>query len=227
MTVDEMNEEFAAAVLAAVQEALPQYGELWGRRGVNVEDISLVGFVLRFGYRDERPERCLGGTFEWAIEERARRPDGRLRLPEDVAFDAWTDFQFELFAPPQGRHCCRKMAYYLEDEDDIVYFWERFDEYLIPVHDGGSSGIVMRFCPWCGTELPASRRETVLDEEGPEDLEPMTDEDWLHDEEDEAGPPVGPGELEGYTPTGRHLGAFEVDQGARTKPGVSGRTVEP
>jgi hypothetical protein len=51
------------------------------------------------------------------------------------------------------------MRRYVEDEDEIVYFWPRVNEYLIPVHDGGSSGIVMRYCPWCGRRLPASKRE--------------------------------------------------------------------
>jgi hypothetical protein len=58
--------------------------------------------------------------------------------------------------------CCREMAYYLGHEDRIVLFWDRFGEYLIPVRDGGSSGIVIRFCPWCGTRLPASHRTEVL-----------------------------------------------------------------
>jgi hypothetical protein len=24
----------------------------------------------------------------------------------------------------------------------------------LPVHDGGSSHVVIQFCPWCGTRLP-------------------------------------------------------------------------
>jgi hypothetical protein len=35
-----------------------------------------------------------------------------------------------------------------------VYFWPKDRKYLIPVHDGGSSGILIRFCPWCGGRLP-------------------------------------------------------------------------
>jgi len=54
------------------------------------------------------------------------------------------------------------MKYYLDNEDDILYFWEKVNEYLIPVHDGGSSGIVIRYCPWCGSTLPESTRYAVL-----------------------------------------------------------------
>jgi hypothetical protein len=28
-----------------------------------------------------------------------------------------------------------------------------------PIRDGGSSGIVIRFCPWCGVRLPESKRD--------------------------------------------------------------------
>ena len=57
------------------------------------------------------------------------------------------------------KHCCEKMAYYVGHEDEIMYFFEKFNEYLIPVHDGGSSGILIRFCPWCGKRLPDSTRD--------------------------------------------------------------------
>jgi hypothetical protein len=51
------------------------------------------------------------------------------------------------------------MAYYVGHEDEIMYFFEKFNEYLIPVHDGGSSGILIRYCPWCGKRLPDSTRD--------------------------------------------------------------------
>lgn len=59
-------------------------------------------------------------------------------------------------------HCCDMMRYYIDHEDRVIYYWARFDEYLVPVHDGGTSGIQMRFCPWCGTRLPVSKRDLVL-----------------------------------------------------------------
>ncbi|MFB3887759.1 MAG: hypothetical protein ACE144_21275 [Thermodesulfobacteriota bacterium] len=50
------------------------------------------------------------------------------------------------------------MAYYVGHEDKIVYFFKKYNEYLIPVHDGGSSGILIWYCPWCGKRLPESKR---------------------------------------------------------------------
>ncbi|HZO29688.1 MAG TPA: hypothetical protein VFH48_27235 [Chloroflexota bacterium] len=64
--------------------------------------------------------------------------------------------------PAKLPHCCDMMRYYVDHEDRVIYYWARFDEYLVPVHDGGTSGIQMRFCPWCGTRLPISKRDVVL-----------------------------------------------------------------
>jgi hypothetical protein len=44
-----------------------------------------------------------------------------------------------------------------ECTDNIVVF--SLDGYFgIPIHDGGSSHIVIAFCPWCGVEAPWSIR---------------------------------------------------------------------
>jgi hypothetical protein len=42
--------------------------------------------------------------------------------------------------------------------DALVGYSSRFDEYGIRVHDGGSSSVLISFCPWCGARLPKSRR---------------------------------------------------------------------
>lgn len=60
------------------------------------------------------------------------------------------------------RHCCSDMADNIRSEDRIILYWERFGEYLIPVRDGGTSGIVIIYCPWCGAKLPPSKRDAVL-----------------------------------------------------------------
>ena len=36
-------------------------------------------------------------------------------------------------------HCCEMMRYYIDHEDRVIYYWARFDEYLVPVHDGGAA----------------------------------------------------------------------------------------
>ena len=60
--------------------------------------------------------------------------------------------------PVTGDYCCPDLRAYVESEDRIVLYFPTKQEFLIPVHDGGSSGIVMRFCPWCGSRLPYSFR---------------------------------------------------------------------
>lgn len=64
-----------------------------------------------------------------------------------------------------------------------------FDEYGLPIPDGGSSHLIITFCPWCGAKLPPSQRDRwfeKLDELG---LEPdseqippeMQDSSWWRD----------------------------------------------
>jgi hypothetical protein len=42
--------------------------------------------------------------------------------------------------------------------DCVVEYNEKFDEYGLIIHDGGSSMFIIQFCPWCGTKLPESKR---------------------------------------------------------------------
>lgn len=77
-------------------------------------------------------------------------------------------------------HCCETMAYQLDQgceehsspsecPDAVVTHTPKFDEYGLRIHDGGTSVIAIQFCPWCGTRLPASRRDewfTRLEELG-------------------------------------------------------------
>lgn len=72
-------------------------------------------------------------------------------------------------------HCCETMSKQIEHQcdkhpdefdcpDHLVSYSERFDEYGLIVHDGGSSCIAIKFCPWCGTKLPESKRDRWFDE---------------------------------------------------------------
>jgi hypothetical protein len=45
------------------------------------------------------------------------------------------------------------------DSDIPIVFSAKFREYGISVLDGGSSYIVIQYCPWCGTRLPGSLRD--------------------------------------------------------------------
>lgn len=45
-----------------------------------------------------------------------------------------------------------------ESGNVVLYHADNVDEYGIIIHDGGESYIVLRFCPWCGSSLPTSKR---------------------------------------------------------------------
>jgi hypothetical protein len=67
------------------------------------------------------------------------------------------------------------MAAALGDEVGAVVYTPKFREYGIPLSDGGSSKLLIDFCPFCGARLPGSTRERwfdTLDELG---LEPGDD----------------------------------------------------
>ena len=60
-------------------------------------------------------------------------------------------------------HCCEDMRREVERvceqhadrfacPDCLVQYWPMLREYGLIVHDGGSSVIVIRFCPWCGAK---------------------------------------------------------------------------
>jgi hypothetical protein len=36
--------------------------------------------------------------------------------------------------------------------DNLVIRWKD-DSFGLPIHDGGSSSVDIRFCPWCGSPL--------------------------------------------------------------------------
>jgi hypothetical protein len=105
--------------------------------------------------------------------------------------------------PPSSRakHCCKRMATALtmscDQHDDpwdcpdvAVIYHEPFDEYGIPIRDGGMSYLLIEHCPWCGTALPAPRRDDwfdAMDDAGldPDDTENLPKEflcaDWRLD----------------------------------------------
>jgi|SRR5690606_12428764 len=70
-------------------------------------------------------------------------------------------------------YCCKSIKYHLDpsnnlsDENDspdiIIKYIAKFDEYGIPIYDGGSSMIVIHYCPWCGKQLPESKRDLWFD----------------------------------------------------------------
>jgi hypothetical protein len=68
------------------------------------------------------------------------------------------------------RHCCEDMRREAERmceqhpnrfdcSDCLIHYSPRSGGYGLIVHDGGSSVIRIRFCPWCGTELAVGTPE--------------------------------------------------------------------
>ena len=73
------------------------------------------------------------------------------------------------------KHCCDEMHSHTEFScavhstpedcpDALVGYSDRFREYGLLIHDGGSSSISIRFCPWCGSKLPESLRDRWFEE---------------------------------------------------------------
>ena len=67
------------------------------------------------------------------------------------------------------RHCCAAMTNALyfqcsdhkdkfECPDTLISYNEKFDEYGLIIHDGGESASTIRYCPYCGQQLPESKR---------------------------------------------------------------------
>lgn len=63
-----------------------------------------------------------------------------------------------------NQHCCVDMQRHVEGvcddhpnrfdcPDCLVDYRENRHEYGLIVHDGGSSSIRIRYCPWCGSRL--------------------------------------------------------------------------
>lgn len=48
-------------------------------------------------------------------------------------------------------------------DDATILYNDVFDEYSIP-HGDGRSQIGIRYCPWCGTKLPSSKRDEWFNE---------------------------------------------------------------
>lgn len=63
-----------------------------------------------------------------------------------------------------------------ECPDNLVFYSARFREYGLIIHDGGSAIIRIGYCPWCGSELPASARDLWFDELERRGIDPDSDD---------------------------------------------------
>ena len=60
--------------------------------------------------------------------------------------------------------CCDQMRNAIEDAEIPITYIPKLREVGIDVLDGGTSFIVLRFCPWSGHKLPESLRDRWFDE---------------------------------------------------------------
>jgi len=63
-----------------------------------------------------------------------------------------------------------------ENENGVVEYDPRFDEYSVAIPGLESGGQCIYFCPWCGVKLPPSARDQWFDELETMGLDPLEDE---------------------------------------------------
>ena len=75
---------------------------------------------------------------------------------------------------------CEKLKLYsspnFDEVDFPINYSEKFDEYGLKILDGGTSCILITFCPWCGEKLPESKRDQWFDEIEKLGIDPWTEE---------------------------------------------------
>ena len=57
-------------------------------------------------------------------------------------------------------HCCEQMRMMVEEENSIAF---HDGEYGIPIQDGGTSYLVIEFCPWCGKRIAKMQNDAIFD----------------------------------------------------------------
>jgi len=71
-------------------------------------------------------------------------------------------------------HCCESMMAVsslscdqhkneFECPDVLVSYNEKFDEYGLIIRDGGTAISLIKYCPYCGSSLPCSKRDLWFD----------------------------------------------------------------
>lgn len=54
--------------------------------------------------------------------------------------------------------CCGMLDSAVGDEDIPIIYVPHFREYGVSILDGGTSYLLISYCPWCGSKLPESKR---------------------------------------------------------------------
>jgi len=64
----------------------------------------------------------------------------------------------------QIQFCCDRMESAIRDPDIPIIYTGKFNEYGVQILDGGTSSLLLEFCPFCGQKLPQSLRDSWFDE---------------------------------------------------------------
>src|SRR6266542_3688536 len=134
----------------------------------------LVHFGGRPGFWPLGSNGC--STAHCASVRSARAATGRVSTRSPGCWSFWST-----------NHCCQAMTNQLnwrcdqhqdafDCPDALVVFTARFQEYGLVIHDGGSSVVTIKFCPWCGRRLPDSQRDRWCEELQARGIEPWGDD---------------------------------------------------
>ncbi len=93
------------------------------------------------------------------------------------------------------QHCCIEMDSAVNNPVIPIRFLPKFREYGVDVQDGGSSYLMIRFCPWCGVTLPSSLRDEWFDALEASGLDPHDPESIPQEFRDESWYAQGPPKL--------------------------------
>lgn len=86
--------------------------------------------------------------------------------------------------------CCPDMGRAAQDPEIPVIYTPKFREFGMEILDGGSSSLLLKFCPWCGRRLPESLRDAWferleqlgVDPYGQEVPAEFSDQRWYEDQ---------------------------------------------
>lgn len=138
------------------------------RRGIARQLVGAAHDVLA-GWGVRRISALVEKDHAWAVSfwnAVGYSPDQRMsRFVRSLPPEALSPGETDAMA-----HCCDEMIRAVSAScdahrdrfdcpDALVSYLAKFDEYGIIVHDGGSSSMSIQFCPWCGSRLPASKRD--------------------------------------------------------------------
>lgn len=75
----------------------------------------------------------------------------------------------------EAERSCDQHPNQFDCPDCLIHYSSKFREYGLIIHDGGSSFVVIQFCPFCGSRLPMSLRDQWFKELEQRGIDPWED----------------------------------------------------